>query len=386
MPRTLELPTEYLADSQEGENSCDRKYSDYLGDDMAEWVKREHGKGAINRSGEILLKWWTSTEDLDLEPWSIAYGMVKNWRLCHALPLNVIQAGLRGRIRRMGLSKDVIVAQRLKRFPSIMNKMKREPNMELTQMQDLGGCRAILPDVASVRTLYGMYYGHDPLLLEEKSSIKPYDYITHPKPDGYRGIHIVARYHPRKSEREPWDGQRIEIQLRTKLEHAFATAVETVTTFTREPLKFGAGPIEWRRFFSLMGSALALREGTALLENTPHVEQELKRELKAVASELRVTYRLRGWADALRTLPRKQIKNFKYLLLVLNITENTIAVRGFQNRRAAGEAIAEMEQSKRTDLDAVLVWVNSIKNLRAAYPNYYADTTAFLEALTVALK
>lgn len=115
--------------------------------------------------------------------------MVKNWRFCHALPLNVIQAGLRGRIRRMRLNEDVIVAQRLKRFPSIMNKLEREPNMELTQMQDLGGCRAILPDAASVRTLYGMYYGHEPLLLEENSSIKPYDYITHPKSDGYRGIH-----------------------------------------------------------------------------------------------------------------------------------------------------------------------------------------------------
>jgi hypothetical protein len=222
--------------------------------------------------------------------------------------------------------------------------------------------------------------------LEENSSIKPYDYITHPKSDGYRGIHIVARYHPRKSERLPWDGQRIEIQLRTRLQHAFATAVETVTTFSGQPLKFGAGPIEWRRFFSLMGSALALREGTELVENTPHAEQQLIGELRAAADELRVTHRLRGWADALRTLPRKDIKNFKYLLLVLNTTENTIAVKGFQNRRDASEGIDELELSKRTDLDAVLVWVNSIKNLRAAYPNYYADTTAFLEALTVALK
>jgi Region found in RelA / SpoT proteins len=354
---------------------------------MTEWVKCEHGKGAINRAGNVLLQWWISPDDMDLEPWSAAYKLVKNWRLCHALPLNVIQAGLRGRIRRMGLSsEDIIVAQRLKRFPSIMSKLEREPNMKLTQMQDLGGCRTILPDIAAVRALYGMYCGHEPLLLEENSSLKSYDYIAHPKPDGYRGIHVVARYHPRKDERLPWDGQRIEIQLRTKLQHAFATAVETVTTFTREPLKFGAGPVEWRRFFSLMGSALALREGTPLVENTPHAEQKLINELRSAASELRVTQRLHGWADMLHTLPREHIKNFKYLLLVLNTIENTIAVKGFQNRREAGDAIAEMEQSKRTDRDAVLVWVNSIKNLRAAYPNYYADTTAFLQALTVALK
>jgi hypothetical protein len=167
-----------------------------------------------NKAGKALLKWWTSPDDMPLEPWTAIYRPVKNWRLCRALPLNVIQAGLRARIRRMSL-RDVIVAQRLKRFASIMNKLQREPNMELTQMQDLGGCRAILPDVAS---------------------------------------------------------------------------------------------------------------------------------------------------------------------------ENTIAVKGFQNRKEASESIDEMELSKRTDLDAVLVWVNSIKNLRAAYPNYYADPTAFLEALNVALK
>src|SRR6266446_5577348 len=58
----------------------------------------------------------------------------------------------------------------------------------------------------------------------------------------------------------------------------------------------------------------------------------------------------------------------------------------YPNREEASRAVAEIKKSKRTDLDAVLVWVNSVKALRAAYPNYYADTTAFLEALSVALQ
>ncbi len=352
--------------------------------DMADWVKREHGKGAIDRYGKVLVDWWTSPDDMDFEPWRAAYVVVKNWRLCHALPLNVIQAGLRWRIRRMRLTKNVIVAQRLKRFPSIMNKLAREPNMKLTQMQDLGGCRAILPDIGAVRALNELYGGHEPLPLEDNSSLKLYDYLARPKPDGYRGIHIVARYHPRKVE--SWDGQRIEIQLRTELQHAFATAVETVTTFTRQPLKFGGGPAEWKRFFALMGSALALREGTPLVENTPHLEKELISELRTAANELKVSNRLNGWANAIHALRRQHTKNFEVLLLVLNTTENTIAVRGFQDWKEAGETIAEMDKSKQTDLDAVVVWVNSIKKLRAAYPNYYADTREFLNALDTALE
>jgi ppGpp synthetase/RelA/SpoT-type nucleotidyltranferase len=346
---------------------------------MAEWVKREYGKGQIDRCGQRLMEWWTTPEDdMSMEEWSDNYPIVKNWRLCHALPLNVIQAGLRSRLTRLHLGKEVIVAQRLKRFSSIMNKLDRERKMKLSQMQDLGGCRAIVSEIKTVRNLQEMYCGNELLLLEENSSVKPYDYITHPKSDGYRNI--VARYHPRKAERSPWDGQRIEIQLRTKLQHAFATAVETVTTFTRMPLKFGAGPTEWRRFFSLMGSALALRECTPLVENTPHTETELIAELRTAANELNVRNKLRGWSDALHKLPRKHIKDFKLLLLTLNTTKNTIGVNGFQDRKQAADALTAMEQSKRTDIDAVLVWVDSIKNLRAAYPNYYADTGEFINA------
>jgi ppGpp synthetase/RelA/SpoT-type nucleotidyltranferase len=354
-------------------------------DDMMDWVKRENSKGAIDRAGQRLMQWWTTpNEDMPTEEWSPIYHVVDNWRACHGLPLNVIQAGLRARIRR--LKQNALVAQRLKRFSSIMNKLARESDMKLSQMQDLGGCRAILSSISTVNALYRMYQEPQPsVFAEEEGSLKCYNYISKPKEDGYRGIHVVARYHPRLIVRTPWNGQRIEIQLRTKLQHAFATTVETVTTFTREPLKFGAGPSEWRRFFSLMGSALAIRERTPLVENTPSDETELIAELREAAKALKVTPKLRGWARALRTLRRKHIKNYKWLLLTLDTTMNTIGVRGFQNREEASQTVAELEKSKRSDLDAVLVWVDSIQKLRAAYPNYYADANEFLTALDTAI-
>jgi hypothetical protein len=239
---------------------------------MIEWVKRGHSKGEIDKSGGVLIPWWTDPDAKLDDPLYQAYKVVENWRTSHGLPLNVVQAVLRSRSQRV--EANVIVAQRLKRFSSILNKLVRESAMKLSQMHDLGGCRAILSNVPAVRTLFEMYRG-EPVLLSDETSLRCYDYISNPKDDGYRGIHVVVRYHPRQQSRAPWDGQRIEIQLRTKLQHAFATAVETVTTFTREPLKFGAGPAEWRRFFSVMGSALGVREGTPLVNGTPQNEQEL---------------------------------------------------------------------------------------------------------------
>ncbi len=350
---------------------------------MSEWVQRENGKGEIDRAGQSLIPWWEEPKVVTTEEVVKAYHVVQNWRTSHALPLNVFQAVLRTRASK--INTDVIVAQRLKRFSSVMNKLVREPTMKLSQMQDLGGCRAILSDVSSVYKLYSMYHGGD-RLFEGEGTVKCHDYIKRPKPDGYRSIHVIGRYSPRIESRKPWTGNRVEIQLRSRLQHAFATAVETVTTFTGAPLKFGSGPSDWSRFFSLMGSALAIREGTELVEGTPSERAALSHELLDLVKALRVRHKLRAWTKALTQLPRRHIKDFKWLLLVLNITENTIKVSGYADRHKADETLAEIEKSKRKDLDAVLVWVNSAKRLQAAYPNYYADTREFIAALEIALK
>src|SRR5262249_2095171 len=151
-------------------------------------------------------------------------------------------------------------------------------------------------------------------------------------------------------------------------------------------LKFGGGPADWKRFFCLMGSALALREQSPLVSNTPQTEKELLAELREAALQLRVHQRLQGWTNTLRSLPRTHISDHKWLLLLLDTTQNTIKVTAYRDDAEAFQSVSEIDQGKRTDLDGVLVWVNSVRQLRKAYPNYYADTTAFLEALKYALR
>ena len=352
---------------------------------MAEWTRRSFGKGEIDRAGELLVPWWSDYPKTLLDPESLgrAYSIVQNWRSSHAFPLNTFQVSLRSRARRV--QRDALVAQRLKRFSSVMDKLAREPHMKLSQMQDLGGCRAIVADVHIVEELVDLYRGTESMFFDAEGALKCYDYIKSPKPDGYRGVHVVGRYVPSSDKQEAWRGQRIEIQLRSRLQHAFATAVETVTTFTRERLKFGGGPTEWRRFFSLMGSAIALREGTARVPGTPTDDSELVRELGKAARDLRIRQRLRGWSTALTVVRRRSIGKFRWLLLVLDMKANTIKVTGYADRQKAASELAEIEKQP-GDFDAVLVWVRSIKDLKAAYPNYYADTGEFLDALNRAVK
>jgi len=345
---------------------------------MADRVKRQFSKGAIDRAGKLLIPWWLASEDPPPN-FTSAYNIIVNWRNSHSMPLLVFRNGLQRRAQRV--EADAIIAQRLKRFSSIMNKLSREETMQLSQMQDLGGCRAIVSNVEAVDKLFEMYRGDQP-----EGKLNCDDYIRHPKPDGYRGIHIVGRYSARAETNKFWNGQRIELQLRSKLQHIFATAVETVTTFTRQPLKFGAGEDDWRRFFALMGSAFAMMEGTPLVSNTPADEKELIRELGELTASLHVRQRLQNWTNAIKELPRQTIYGAKWLLLVLNVPQNTISVKGFSEPRKARQELASIEKSGRSEsLDAVLVWVGSISNLKGAYPNYYADTREFLAALDLVL-
>lgn len=50
--------------------------------------------------------------------------------------------GLRSCLTTEGLELDV--SQRLKRLPTIEDKLRRLPRMDLSSMQDIGGCRAVL--------------------------------------------------------------------------------------------------------------------------------------------------------------------------------------------------------------------------------------------------
>src|SRR4051812_46820847 len=85
------------------------------------------------------------------------YDLVNNWRAAHSFPLNTIQTNLRYRARKVDANR-MVVTQRLKRLASIRSKLERRPSMRLSQMQDIGGCRAVVSDVISVRRLADMYF------------------------------------------------------------------------------------------------------------------------------------------------------------------------------------------------------------------------------------
>ncbi|MDH3695228.1 MAG: RelA/SpoT domain-containing protein, partial [Gammaproteobacteria bacterium] len=65
------------------------------------------------------------------------------------------------------------------------------------------------------------------------------DYIKTPKMSGYRCLHLVYRFN--SETRTDYNGLLVKIQLRTEIQHAWATAVETVGAFLGQALKASEG-------------------------------------------------------------------------------------------------------------------------------------------------
>jgi hypothetical protein len=351
------------------------------------WASPQHSKTEVDRAGDLLLKSapaeGAENADVYLQWWDTqqsALEIVNNWRSSHSFPLNTLQIGL----RRLGrqVTPHALVAQRIKRLSSIEAKLIRFPTMKLSQMQDIGGCRGILPNAAQVLQLVKLFKNS-----KMKHALYDVDdYIASPQRSGYRGVHLKYRYFSDK--RTTYNGLRIEIQLRSQLQHAWATAVETVGTFIRQALKSSQGEKEWLQFFALMGSALAHRERTTSVPDTP-VGRQLTRDLRRLAKELNVESRLGTYGAAIQTLS-SGAKDAHYYLLKLDPAKQQVTVTGYAANeldKASREYLrVEKEIQAKGISDAVLVSVDSVDALRRAYPNYFLDTGLFIDALDRALR
>ena len=254
--------------------------------------------------------------------------------------------------------------------------------MKLSQMQDIGGCRAVVTTTRRVLELRDSYIASR----QAHELVHEDDYIHNPKASGYRGIHLIYRY--RSATRPEYNDLKIELQLRSNLQHAWATAVETVGTLIEQPLKSSIGRADWLRFFSLMGSEMAAREGTPTVPGTPTSEKELVTEIRDLAESLRVESVLTGYGEAIQKIYLGE-RQAPYYLLELRPSagptgKGVVTITGYESNQLdeANAKYLEIERNlKEPGAQAVLVRVESLTALPSAYPNYFLDTRLFLDAV-----
>ena len=205
----------------------------------------------INRAGKTI-RYYLEGRETDTRRVHAAIDVVDWFRALHAYPLTKAGMGLRSMVKTVGFTPQV--SQRLKRFPTIVDKLTREPTMGLSTMQDIGGCRAVLPSIDAVYTV-----AKRRTLRERRVGFR--DYTRNRPNPAIRGVHVIVMY----------DHRRIEVQLRTPTQHEWAVTVERLGGRLDEDLKSGRGPKEILEFLQTVSEAMALEETS----NT--VPQELER-------------------------------------------------------------------------------------------------------------
>ena len=306
--------------------------------------------------------------------------IIDNWRASHAYPLHACYMIL----RRQASGTKYIVAERLKRLESIVNKLRREKNMNLWTMQDLGGCRYI---VSSVEEVYTEVEKFKISMKNHEQKGEGKDYIKSPKNSGYRGIHLVYKFNSMRKQ-EYNKNMMIEFQFRTHIQHLWATAVETYDLITRESIKSSCGKSEVKRFFTLASHLFALKEHTPSVPGVEGSKEDVFRELDQLNTENHIIDTISGFRAASHLMEKN--KSFGYCLLLYNFIERKLKLYFYKQRNfsQANKLYKEIEKEKinNKNIDAVLVRAGSFKELKAAYPNYFGDIQRFISMLDLIRK
>ncbi|WP_248799912.1 RelA/SpoT domain-containing protein [Pseudomonas sp. MWU13-2105] len=296
--------------------------------------------------------------------------VIDEWRAAHRIVLNTFQASLRTRTR----GKQIVVAQRHKRKNTIFNKLMRLPKMELSRMDDVAGCRLIF---RSIKDLYEFRddFHKARFKHKRKNEVDKYDYIKNPKPTGYRGIHDIYSYDVRSKNGDQYRGLLLEIQYRTLVQHAWATAVEVIGFITESQPKFQQGDKRYEYCMALASEILS-RAHEGRKGPFPELDDgEILQRFEQVNDEIHLMRTLKGLdsAETVATENRNSILIFK--------EDGSLEVRSFKE---APDALRELFRLERDypSLDVVLVKADTNEEIRMAFKNYFSDAKDFIRLLT----
>ncbi len=335
-----------------------------------------YSKNKIKNAGKTFKSEETQTPEKIQE----ALDVLTYWRSIHGKMIEKFQECL---IKKsLEIDSKAIIAKRLKRTPSIVRKLKRLNHIQLSSMQDIAGLRVVVDSIPKVKRLVKALKSSD-FAQELKNED---DYIDQPKESGYRGIHLVFVY--RDEDYPELDGLLVEVQVRTVVQHAWATAVETMGTYLNTQLKFNEGKQKWLKYFALTSSAFSYLEKTNQLIKYAHLS-EFETYSQAIY-EFRynqIEIKLNAFSQVSNAICEKEELNGKYNLVLLDINRKHVEIEVFEpaNLDEANVQYTNLEKkyNNNDNFQVALVSTENIQELRDAYPNYFLDTHLFMRKMSI---
>lgn len=341
---------------------------------MVKGIAPQFSRNQVKKAGERIRKGIHSRSDMEV---------LENWRAAHAHIINTFQANLRGRTR----GTQYLVGQRLKRRVTIIDKLTRQPGMNMARMHDIAGCRVVFPklnQMLSFRKELNASKAKHLRITEERDQ---FNYLEQPKESGYRGIHDVYRYASYSGVASDWDGLLIEVQFRTRPQHAWATAVEIADLLNKSRIKFSESSDKYQHFFRVCSEIIARtqEQSRSCLESLS--DKDLLEEFRKIEAD---THMLDILSKTNRMTSNVQDKFFKKRLNTIMIFpfegEAFLRVQGYKDTRAALEKYEQLEEENEGKADIVLVRAEDSNAMMKVFQNYFTDARDFVKYVNSGVK
>jgi hypothetical protein len=213
---------------------------------------------------------------------------------------------------------------------------------------------------------------------------------------------------------------KVELQIRTNIQHSWATAVEIVDLFTKDSIKTNEGSTDWSNFFIHVSRIFVLFDKNPYINSIKkdnkkneksnnavyqkiyrHLVQQsnrnynIKKDIQIVSKlieKLEVLKKFNLFTSSIKFTHEQKAMVFNdgYILIIIdNIDNKTFNIEtNFFDKNSFEKATKKyLEVEKDILLQkhfvTALVSSNSISEIEKAYPNYFADSTNFITYISL---
>lgn len=316
----------------------------------------EFSMNRLDKAGKALRRGEETTED---------FRVLNDWRVRCSAELSNVRSQINRLLNRLGveLKREAIVSQRLKRLPTIVSKLKHYPHMQLSTMQDIAGIRVVFRSGEDLsRFLARIQRGQSGFTVAR-------DYIKEPALSGYRSIHLVKTMNSRV---------KVELQIRTQIQHAWATTVEiSDVLFTHEGEYKRDSMIETERSLFFQEASRLM----AMYERGETLEEDLVGRVLSLNEEIALTERVGQFGSALKIVNTHAEGSKRGSYWLIRIEGGRIFLSRSKEADKS-ELIERYTQLEAVGKQAVLVKVDDYESLQKAYPNYLGDSSRFIDFIS----
>ena len=339
---------------------------------------------SIRKIGEKLREGIELTEEGKLE--------FDNFREAHNIIIKLFTIEL----KKVNFSKQHLTASRNKRIETIILKLCRPEKPKLDRIHDIAGTRIIFENIKSLEDYIDILENTELVNFKEKinEDKNRYNYIKNPKSDGYRSIHKVFYYSSNipystlNEKRFNLENKKIELQLRTRLQHIWATTVEIYDIINKSNIKTGTH------------NKLETKEGLFFKNCSLVFEGIESNDVEKIKININKIFRDKDLVEIYNRL--KGIKNIKNIQLpkTLGSDEVFILITDLNKGKTTFFTTDPIEKNDKQDTFLInasyrrleekntkgeyillLLTLGDIKKLKNVYPNYFLNTNKFISIL-----